>query len=45
MDDMCVHDISPPVVYLLIRNNITPMGEALANAYIRGKEPTIPPIY
>lgn len=24
---------------------ITPVGEALANAYIRGKEPSIPPIY
>lgn len=24
---------------------ITPVGEALANAYIRGKEPSIPPMY
>lgn len=24
---------------------ITPVGKALANAYIRGKEPSIPPMY
>ena len=24
---------------------VTPVGEALANAYIRGKEPSIPPMY
>ena len=31
--------------YLTVHFHITPMGEALANAYIRGKEPMIPPIY
>lgn len=30
---------------LTVHFNITPVGEALANAYIRGKEPTIPPLY
>lgn len=30
---------------LTIPFNITPVGEALANAYIRGKEPNIPSVY